>query len=170
MTATGTTVLPTSRPAAVDQRLARATAELCRDHPGTAAAVRGVLAPLRDRLRRVHVQCQEAEAAAWAVYTADLDRGLDELSVEIGRAAERPGRVVDEVLVTAAVRLELRALQLRLRTLRGEGREVREAEQLADSLDQRLAGSNDVTTALADDLTALRQAVTTVERAEAIRN
>ncbi|WP_299956855.1 hypothetical protein [uncultured Modestobacter sp.] len=170
MTAPSTAVPPTARPAAVDQRLARATAGLCRDHPHVAPAVRGVLAPLRDRVRRVHAQCQDAEAAAWAVYTADLDRGLDELSVEIGRAAQQPGRAVDDALATAAVRLELRAWQLRLRTLRGEGQDAREAEQLADQLDRRLAEPGDATTALADDLAALRQAVTAVERTGPIRN
>ncbi|WP_222193284.1 hypothetical protein [Modestobacter italicus] len=166
MTAPAPTFPPAARPAAVDQRLARATAGLCRDHPGAATAVRGVLAPLRDRLRRVHEQCQQAEAAAWAVYTADLDRGLDELSVEIGRAAERPGAAVDEVLSTAAVRLELRAWQLRLRTLRGEGRDVQAAEQLADRLDQRLAQvtDTDAVAPLNDDLADLRRAVTDAER------
>ena len=99
-----------ARAAAVDQRLARATAALCRDHPAHAAVVRGVLAPLRDRVRRVHQECSAAEAPAWAAYTADLDRGLDELAVEMARAAAAD---VPHVLTTAATALERRAEDLR---------------------------------------------------------
>ncbi|PZA22818.1 hypothetical protein DMO24_03260 [Modestobacter versicolor] len=104
---------PPARPASIDQRLARATATLCRDHPAHATTVRGVLAPLRDRLRRVHLDCQAAEAAAWAAYTADLDRGLDELAVEMARATQEPGGDVDAVLRHTATVLEQRAVELR---------------------------------------------------------
>ena len=142
MTATAreTATAPTLRPAEIDQRLARATAGLCRDHPRLAPAVRGVLAPLRDRLHRVHVGCQQADAGAWAAYTADLDRGIDELTVEIGRAAEqqRAGAEVDDVLAATAVRLELRALQLRLQTLTEDGVDTAEPQALADALAEQM--------------------------------
>ncbi|WP_369137361.1 hypothetical protein [Modestobacter versicolor] len=110
--APGTTA---SRPAVVDQQLARATAALCRDHPAHATTVRGVLAPLRDRLRRLHQDCQAADAAAWSAYTADLDRGLAELEIEVARAAERTGGV-EQVLGTAATQFERRAEELREET------------------------------------------------------
>ena len=148
-TATPTVVLP----ALVDQRLARATAGLCRDQPAHAATVRGVLAPLRDRLYRVHAACRQAEAASWAAYTADLDRGLDELSVEMQRATTERG--ADDVLSAAAAQLELRAWQLRLDTLRAEGHDVTAAQQVADSVAAGRPGA---------ELTALRQAVETLHR------
>ncbi|KGH48165.1 MULTISPECIES: hypothetical protein [Modestobacter] len=115
MTATTSQAVPPA-PATLDQRLARTTAGLCAAHPALAPVVRGVLAPLRDRLHRLHVRCQEADTAAWAAYTADLDRGLGELAVEMDRATQQAGSgpVVDDVLATAAARLELRAWQLRL--------------------------------------------------------
>jgi len=140
-------------PALVDQRLARATAGLCRDHPALAPTVRGVLAPLRDRLYRLHATCRQAEVSTWAAYTADLDRGLDELAVEIQRAAT--DRAADDVLSAAAAQLELRAWQLRLDTLRAEGRDVSAAQQVADSVAAGQPGA---------DLTALRRAVEVLDR------
>ena len=156
VTATPSAVLP----AHVDQRLARATAGLCRDHPALAATVRGVLAPLRDRLYRLHAACRQADDQAWAAYTADLDRGLDELSVEVQRAGTE--RAADDVLTAAAARLELRAWQLRLDTLRAEGRDVATAQQVADSLTAALAAGQPVRPG--PDLAALRQAGSTPDR------
>ncbi|MCZ2828503.1 hypothetical protein O2W14_06615 [Modestobacter sp. VKM Ac-2986] len=158
---------PTLRPAVVDQRLARTTAGLCRDHPASAPAVRGVLAPLRDRLRRVHERCVQADADAWAAYRADLDRGLDELSVEVARAAQEPARgpAVDDVLTTAAARLELRAWELRLHTTGGPDALVAEARQLAAALraglDELAAdpGSPALRARAEHDLETLRRAV-----------
>ena len=129
---------PTTRPSDVDQRLARVTAGLCRDHPACAGSVRGVLAPLRDRLRRVHERGRPVDAAAWATYRADLDRGLDELSLEVARAAEQPRTGVDGVLAAAAARLELRAWQLRLHTADGTDPDVAAARALATDLEAAL--------------------------------
>jgi len=127
--------------AAVEQRLGEATDGLCRDHPGRAPAVRGVLGPLRDRLHHVHAGCQAAGAVDWAAYSADLDRGLDELSVEIGRAAQQPdgGPTVDAVLHLSATRFELRAWQLKLAALAAHGADDRQARQRAETLAADLA-------------------------------
>ena len=157
-----------TRPALLDQRLARATAGMCRDHPALAHTVRGVLAPLRDRLRRVHLDCLQAEAAAWAGYTADLDRGLGELSVEVARAAQRPGstRDVEDVLSMAAARLELQAWQLRLDAPETGASGTEQARLLADVVARDLAaleGESDAPSAAAlrarldQDLAALRR-------------
>ncbi|MFQ1000834.1 hypothetical protein [Modestobacter sp. SSW1-42] len=167
MTAPDTADRPAIRPAVVDQRLARATAGLCRDHPASARAVRAVLAPLRDRLRRVHEHCVQADADAWAAYRADLDRGLDELSVEVARAAQQPGRGtgVDDVLAATAARLELRAWQLRLSTAGGPDPQVAGARQLAAAVDAGLdelaadPGRAGVRARVAHDLDELRRAV-----------
>ena len=169
MPASETADPPAIRPAVVDQRLARATAGLCRDHPGCAQAVRGVLAPLRDRLRRVHERSRPTDAQAWAAYRADLDRGLDELSVEVARAAREPAGRVDDVLARTAARLELRAWELRLHTAAGDDHRVTEARQLAATLDaglDQLAATParpGLRAGLERDLEALRRSV---ERAE----
>lgn len=159
---------PATRPALLDQRLARTTAGICRDHPALAHTVRGVLAPLRDRLRRVHLDCLQAEASAWAAYTADLDRGLDELSVEVARAAQRPGstRDVEDVLSMAAARLELQAWRLRLDSPATGDTDTGQARLLADAVARDLAaleGEDDPAPAAAlrarldQDLAALRR-------------
>lgn len=162
-----TATAPAARPAEIDRRLARATAGLCRDHPRLAPAVRGVLGPLRDRLHRVHSSCQQADAPTWAVYTAELDRGVDELTVEIARAAERQaaGAEVDDVLAGTAARLELRAWQLRLGTLTDAGADTAAAQELADALARRLAEQPTAPRAEVDAaLGDLRTAVRRVER------
>jgi len=170
--ASETAAPPAALPALVDLRLARATAALCRDHPVLAPAVRGVLAPLRDRLYRLHVASRQAAAAAWAGYTADLDRGLDELSAEVARAAEQPGRGrgVDDVLSAAAARLELNGWELRLDALALEGRDVSGARQLADALAGRIReltgspGSAELRSQVVRELAGLRTAVPAAER------
>jgi hypothetical protein len=172
VTASDTADARTTRPAAVDQRLARVTAGLCRDHPACAAAVRGVLAPLRDRLRRVHERSRPADPDVWAAYRADLDRGLDELTGEVARAAREPGRGpgVDDVLASTAARLELRAWELRLHTAGGEDPQVAEARQLVRAVDATLEqlattpGRPALRTQLTQDLEALRRAVERAER------
>ena len=165
-----TAVPPATRPAVVDQRLAQATAGLCRDNPTVAPAVRGVLAPLRDRLRRVHERCVQADADSWSAYRADLDRGLDELSMEVARAAGPAGPAVDDVLATAAARLELRAWELRLHTVGGPDPLVAEARQLAGTVTAGLAelaatpGRPGLRARVEQDLDALRRAVERAER------
>ena len=172
MTAPHTADARTTRPAVVDQRLARVTAGLCRDHPACARSVRGVLAPLRDRLRRVHERGRPVDADVWAAYRADLDHGLDELTVEIARAAQQPGRGpgVDDVLATTAARLELRAWELRLHTVTGDDPQVAEARQLAATVaaavDQLAAtpGQPELRRQVERDLADLRRTVELAER------
>ena len=173
MTASDTADARTTRPAVVDQRLARVTAGLCRDHPACARSVRGVLAPLRDRLRRVHERGRPVDADAWATYRAELDRGLDELTLEIARAAQQPGRGaggVDDVLATTAARLELRAWELRLHTVAGDDPRVAEARELAAGVDTALEqlaaapGRTGLRGQVERDLAALREAVEHAER------
>ncbi len=71
---------------------------------------------LRTRLLRVHARCQAVDAASWAGYVADLDRGIDELHVELAMAAQRPvaGPTVDDVLLARTSALELDAWRLAL--------------------------------------------------------
>ena len=172
MTAPETADAPAIRPAVVDQQLARVTAGLCRDHPACASTVRGVLAPLRDRLRRVHERSRPADAELWAAYRADLDRGLDELALEVARAASGPvrGPGVDDVLTTTAARLELRAWELRLDTAAGDDSRVAEARQLVRAVDAALdqlvatPGRPALRGQLAQDLEALRRSVERAER------
>ena len=172
MTASETADAPAIRPAVVDQRLARVTAGLCRDHPTCARSVRGVLAPLRDRLRRVHERGRLVDADTWATYRAELDRGLDELSLEVARAAQEPGRGpgVDDVLAATAARLELRAWELRLHTVTGDDPRVAEARELAAGVDTALEqltttpGQTGLRGQVERDLAALREAVERAER------
>jgi hypothetical protein len=48
---------------------------------------------LRERLRRAHGTCEQVDEEAWADYVTRLDRGLDELTVEVARSGELPARV-----------------------------------------------------------------------------
>ncbi len=84
-------------------------------HPHHADAVRLALGHLRARLQRVHQTSAAADDRAWADYVADLDRGLDALHLDIGRAAEQPekGPGVEEVLLMHTSALELTGWRMR---------------------------------------------------------
>jgi hypothetical protein len=87
--------------------VAAATAEL-----GTDRRHRGFRAALDEfgaRLGRIHDRCHEVDEQAWAAYAARLDRGLDELQVELARAAEDadPAPSAEDLLFARTTRLEL---------------------------------------------------------------
>ncbi|MGY1670878.1 hypothetical protein [Geodermatophilus sp. SYSU D00710] len=69
------------------------------------------LSTLWTRLRHVHARCESVDAAAWAGYVTDLDRGIDALHAGVARAAQQPvaGPTVDDVLLARTAELELRA-------------------------------------------------------------
>ncbi len=80
--------------------------------PGAAAGSR--LSALRSRLRVAHARCETVDGASWAGYVVDLDRGIDELHVELAMVAQRPvaGPGVDDVLLARTSALELDAWRL----------------------------------------------------------
>ena len=81
----------------------------------TADAIQRALNRLQTRLEHLHERSGSIDERGWAQYVSDLDHGLDELDVEIGRAAQRqgPGPTVEEVLLTHSTALELQGWRLR---------------------------------------------------------
>jgi hypothetical protein len=106
----------TSRLASIEQRLGNAASRLGGEHPRAADTVRSALHGLRERLAHAHADTHHADDVAWARYSADLDRGIDELSVEMTRVMEQPGggSGVEDVLYIRATSLELDGWSLRL--------------------------------------------------------
>lgn len=72
------------------------------------------LSALRTRLRVAHARCDAVDGVSWAGYVVDLDRGIDELHVELAMAAQRPvaGPSLDDVLLARTSALELDAWRL----------------------------------------------------------
>jgi hypothetical protein len=68
------------------------------------------------RLRRVHDTCEQVDDEAWADYVTRLDRGLDELAVELDRTSEPPsaGPGLESMPYVHATRLEIDGWVLRL--------------------------------------------------------
>lgn len=99
----------------IGQRLGGAASELGDRHPAVADRVRTALEALDERLARAHARCDEVDDRDWATYLAGLDLGLDELALEVARAAELPEAAsVDDAVFAQTVRLELDAWVLRL--------------------------------------------------------
>ncbi|WP_425570869.1 hypothetical protein [Pseudonocardia adelaidensis] len=61
-------------------------------------------------------RCHQIDDEVWAAYSARLDRGLDELQVEMARAADHPdsGPSVDDVVFVRTARLQLDGVLVRL--------------------------------------------------------
>jgi hypothetical protein len=100
-------------------RLARVDDAVCAAGDGVASGGsprHAVFDELRGRLRRVHDACEQVDDRAWADYVTRLDRGLDELAVEVGRAGEpsAAGSAADAALYVHATRLEVDGWVLRL--------------------------------------------------------
>lgn len=134
--------LRASRLAHVDElfRTARAKAA---GHPRHRDLFDGLL----HRLRRVHDTCEQVDDEAWGAYVTRLDRGLDELAVELGRAGEPPsaGPEPGDMPYVHATRLEIDGWVLRLdhardesQAGRGAAREV--AARAARNLDEYRRG------------------------------
>jgi hypothetical protein len=77
-------------------------------------ALRATLDQLRHRLGRAHTACDQVEDRVWAEYVARLDRGLDELAIEVDRAASDADAATDVTLFVHATRLEIDGWMLRL--------------------------------------------------------
>jgi hypothetical protein len=127
-----------ARLAQVETSVAAAATDVGAEHPHR--GFRAVLDELGVRLARVHDRCHEVGEDAWAAYTARLDRGLDELQMELARAAEHPdsGPPGDDVLFARATRLELDGWLLRL-DVPGAAADHARARELASVASRELA-------------------------------
>ncbi|OLT15101.1 hypothetical protein BJF78_16790 [Pseudonocardia sp. CNS-139] len=124
--------------ARVQQSVATAAAELGAEHPHH--GFRAALDDLGARLAHVHDRCSEVSDDAWAAYAARLDRGLDELQVELGRAAEHADSApsADDVLFSRTTRLELDGWLVRL-DVPGAAPDHGRATELASAASRELA-------------------------------
>ena len=103
------------RVAEVGRRVGDAADAAVRRHPARADTIRRSFDRLRGGLALAHRRCDAVGDNAWARYVDDLDRGLDELDKEIGRAAEQPGGTgVDDVLAIRLTGIELQGWRLQL--------------------------------------------------------
>jgi hypothetical protein len=101
----------------VEQAVAAATQQVVHRHPALSDVVHVELNSLAHHLRRAVTGTSAMDAAAWSAYATELDRGLDELQVEIRRAAEWPSTAdaqgPDPVEhVRTSVRSQSRSLEL----------------------------------------------------------
>jgi hypothetical protein len=102
---------------------------------------------LRHRLRRVHDACEQVDDEAWGAYVIRLDRGLDELTVELARTSEPPsaGPGLEGMPYVHATRLEIDGWVLRLDHARdgsraGQGAVREAAARAARNLDEYRRG------------------------------
>jgi hypothetical protein len=129
-----------ARLAHVQTAVATAAADVGEEHRHRGGALRAVLDELGARLAQVHDRCHEVDDDAWAAYAARLDRGLDELQVELTRATEHgdSSPSVDDVLFARTTRLELDGWLLRL-DVPGAAADHARARELASSASRELA-------------------------------
>lgn len=113
------TSLREARVAEVDRHLTGAERASTGRHAAFAGTIRDSFARLRGGLARAHARCDAVDDRDWANYVVDLDRGLDEMDVEVARAAERPdtGAHVPEVLTIHVSALELSGWRLQFTVL-----------------------------------------------------
>jgi DNA repair exonuclease SbcCD ATPase subunit len=106
----------TDRLAQVESALDRLVTSVEREHPQRAEPVRAALDRLRERLRHLHQHPGEVNESAWAQYITELERGLDELQIEIARAAEPAdsGPTLEDLLNKRTTALELSGWRLRV--------------------------------------------------------
>ncbi|WP_433380652.1 hypothetical protein ACQPZX_15700 [Actinoplanes sp. CA-142083] len=107
---------PHDRVAEVDRHLTGAADSAAQRHPRFAGAIRHSFDRLRGGLAQAHARSAAVDSAAWATYVGDLDRGLDELDKEIGRATEGAvaGTSVDDVLTIHLTGIELQGWRLQV--------------------------------------------------------
>ena len=107
--------LRSARLAEVDRAVDRVADQVAGQQPQTAGRLRAALDDLRTRLRHAHGACHEVDADSWASYVSGLDRGLDELQIELSRTADGTdaARPMEEALFTRVTRLELDGWRLR---------------------------------------------------------
>ena len=118
--------------------MSNTAAELSARHPHH--GLHAALDELRTRLAEVHDRCHQVDDEAWAAYSTELDRGLDELQLEVARTAEHPdsGPSVDDVLFARTTRLELDGWLLRLE-VPGAAPDHARARELASVASRELA-------------------------------
>ncbi|GAA1857849.1 hypothetical protein [Asanoa iriomotensis] len=104
-----------ARVAEVDRHLTGAEHAAVERHAALGDAIRHSFARLRDGLDHAHAGCDKVDDRAWADYVASVDRGLDEMAIEVTRATESPnsGATAPEVLTGHASALELSGWRLR---------------------------------------------------------
>jgi hypothetical protein len=127
-----------ARLAQVETSVSRAAAEIGAEHPHH--GFRAVRDDLAARLALVHDRCQHVEDAVWAAYTTQLDRGLDELQIELTRAVEHPdsGASAADVLFARTTRLELDGWLVRL-DVPGAAADHSRAREVASAVSHELA-------------------------------
>ncbi|GIF47126.1 hypothetical protein Afe04nite_16650 [Asanoa ferruginea] len=113
-----------ARAAEVDRRLSAAEHAAAERHAGLSETVRHSFARLRGGLERAHTRSDTVDEREWADYVTQLDRGLDEMHIELGRAAEHPdaGPEAAKVLTTHASKLELDGWRLQFTVLDADAR------------------------------------------------
>lgn len=124
-----------ARLAEIDRKVLAAGAPVPAGHP-----LRTAFDHLRHRLGRAHATCEQVDDRAWADYVARLDRGLDELSVELGRADDGPAASAEETLFVHATRLEIDGWQLRLDHARDGATHSTAARELTGRAARELTG------------------------------
>jgi len=124
----------------VDDLVRSAREAVAPDHPYR-SALHDALDGLRGRLRLAHAGCERVDDDAWADHVTRLDRGLDELAIEMRRVAEPSpvGQAVDEAIYIRATHLEIDSWMLRLDHARGES-DAHAARELAAEANRNLAG------------------------------
>lgn len=122
----------------VEVSVAAAAVEVGAEHPHRGFRV--VLDELGARLVQVHDRCHEVDERAWAAYSARLDRGLDELQVELARAAEHADSApsAEDLLFARITRLELDGWLLRL-DVPGAAADRDKAREMASAASWELA-------------------------------
>lgn len=100
---------------------------------------------LHDALGHAHRHSDEVDGGAWADYVDRLDRGVDEMHLELARAAERPAEAptVSEVAFARVSRLELDGWRLRFDVHGSRSDLLHRAEQEISSFEQGAEASAD---------------------------
>ena len=114
----------------VSEALDAAAQRISQRHPRFSDVLHAELSGLGRRLRHALGDGAAPGAGGWQAYVVQLDRGLDELQVEIGRVAERSPDADERV--RSAVALRCRALELLAWSRRagGPGAKPEEAQAL----------------------------------------
>ncbi|MBL7259898.1 hypothetical protein [Paractinoplanes lichenicola] len=136
------TTLTEERVSDIRRRVTFAEQDAAARHAGFAEAIHQSFDQLRVGLERAHATCGRVDETDWASYVTGLDRGLDELQLELTHAADVP--TAEGRLLVKASKLELAGWRLRF-SLPGAGdaEGVRERLSAAESeVDAYAAGSS----------------------------
>ncbi|MDR7277328.1 hypothetical protein [Catenuloplanes atrovinosus] len=104
-----------ARAAAVSRRIVAAELSAGEQYAMFAGLIRDAFGRLRTGLGQAHARCAAVDEQTWATYAADLDRGLDELHMEIARSAEHADeRDLAQILRVHVTELELAGWRLQV--------------------------------------------------------